>query len=102
MSKGFIEVREGSNQNLIHKSGTSKRTGRAYDFHEQEVFVHTPRGEVKRQTITINSPADAYAPGRYQIDPGNVDVMKVEGFDRIALFKVELMPLSGAALKAAA
>ncbi|MDT7531325.1 hypothetical protein OVY29_21950 [Sphingopyxis sp. SE2] len=102
MTKAFIEVREDSRDRLYHKSGTSKKTGKAYDFYEQEVFVHTPRGEVKRHSVTINSEADAYAPGRYAVSADNIDVVKVGGFDKIGLFKIELVPLSAAALKAAA
>lgn len=102
MTKAFIEVREDSREHLIHKSGVGKDSGKPYDFYEQEVFLHTARGEVKLQRITINSPADAYAAGRYTVNPDHIDVVKVKGYDRIGLFKVELVPLTGAALKAAA
>lgn len=102
MTKAFIEVREDSRDRLYHKTGESKKTGKPYDFYEQEVFVHTQRGEVKRHSVTIKSEADAYPPGRYSVNADNIDVVKVDGFDRIALFKIELVPLTGAALKAAA
>lgn len=68
---------------LTQKSGTGKKSGKAYSFREQHAYAHLPGKpypvEIK---LTRNDDQPAYEPGMYQL---SADSFFVDGFQSLAV-----------------
>jgi hypothetical protein len=52
---------------VFTKSGTSNRTGKAYNLREQEAFLHMGSGYPIKCRITLGQDQAPYAPGVYEM-----------------------------------
>lgn len=60
------------------KSGTGKKSGKAYSIREQTAMLAFPSGEIRRHNLTLDDSAEPLAPGNYE--PKGSAVF-IDGFD---------------------
>lgn len=61
-----VEIRTTGPDAVETKSGTSKRTGKAYSMREQHGFCSFPNGEQRRVTFSLENDEQPMALGMYE------------------------------------
>lgn len=62
--------------------------GKAYAFNQQEAWIDMPNGERRKLTLTLDTKAQPYAPGTYELAP---ESFGVDQFGTLELSRVHLV-----------
>jgi hypothetical protein len=70
---------------------TVNSKGREITFRDQDCWLHTPEGEVRKIRVPLNRDQSAYAPGNYTLSD---DSFRVNDYGDLAIGRLVLMPIA--------
>lgn len=88
MAQPFAIVQVGAR--CTRKTGESKRTGKPYDFVEQEVLIEDGRGQRKVMYTTVDSVEKAHQPGEYELDTSYIGFIQGKYREELGFTKIVL------------